>query len=126
VSAAESFQNRIVDLRAVARSSLIVNPTCAQVDATSAKADSFDASPDLSNFMISRVNNPLVALDEKNSQGLLVVAVEGVTSFELTNSPYLAAKSFGRAQIEKVKVWLRRKVAAAVILDAALIRYCPR
>ena len=45
VSPVVSFQNRIVDFCAVARSSLIVNPTCAHVDATSAKADSFVASP---------------------------------------------------------------------------------
>ncbi len=37
VSPVVSFQNRIVDFCAVARSSLIVNPTCAHV-ATSAKA----------------------------------------------------------------------------------------
>ena len=75
--------------------------------------------------MISRVISPFVIAEEKNSHGLLEVVVAGVTSFELTNSPYLAAKSFGRARIEKVKVWLMRKSAWAVILDAASIRYCP-
>ncbi len=63
-------------------------------------------------------HQPVCHRREKNSHGLLEVVVAGVTSFELTNSPYLAAKSFGRAQIEKVKVWLMRKSAWAVILNA--------
>ncbi len=51
--------------------------------------------------MISRVISPFVIAEEKNSHGLLEVVVAGVTSFELTNSPYLGPSHLAGAGLRK-------------------------